>query len=163
MIYPMKSYLLLVLCCLFSGSILAQDVQVDRKTGLVQVDGQDAFYLVAKETGKKYSRFFEKDYSLQNLDHQELAYLTLVKTESNGGNGSVHSVPNFDIAFTKSGNRCMLNRLGMSIVRQLAMIIAAANLVQNGQISDEAEQQFLAKYKGNKAVPGNPFKEDPRK
>src|SRR4051812_27509480 len=90
----MKKILLLAALALQTCATMAQDVDIDKKTSIVQVDGKDAFMLVPKN-----KQFMESDFSLQNLQQKELAYLKFTKY----GNEM-----NYFMVFTKTGNQCML-------------------------------------------------------
>ncbi len=126
----MKKIIILVAVLIQSQAILfAQDVDIDKQTGMVQVEGKDAFYLTPKN-----KQFMESDYSLENLQHKELAYLKLTK------NGSTVS---FYMVFTNSGNQCSLPGGTFNNTKHLAKKIAAANLVQNNVVSDIEERKFI--------------------
>jgi hypothetical protein len=119
--------------------INAQNVDVDKKSGLVSIGDKETFYLTAKNTN-----IMGSDFSLENLQHQELAYLKKVEV-AGYRNGHETSNTNYLMVFTKSGNQCTLT--GMSfltgIIKPIAKKIAGANLVQNGEISFEEERKFL--------------------
>jgi penicillin-binding protein-related factor A (putative recombinase) len=103
---------------------------------MVQVNGKDAFYLTAKN-----KQFMESDYSLENLQHQELAYLKQVKYGSD---------INYYMVFTNSGNQCTLTGFGsFGNIKNLAKKIAAANLVQNNAISETEERKFIILNNGS--------------
>ncbi len=139
-------YLLLVLQIMFlATTALGQDLDIDKKTGLVTVDGKEAFYLTAKN-----KVLWQADYSLENLSHEELAYLKAEKgREWNGASGSYQDVTWYSVTFSKSGNYCELhNYTSLNIRKSLAKDIAAARLVVNGSISPEAEQKFVVMHNG---------------
>lgn len=116
-------------------SMQAQDLDVDKKTGLVQVDGKDAFYLTPKN-----KQFLESDFSLENLQHKELAYLKYTKY---GNNSSYYMV------FTKSGNQCSLYGINpLNSMKQIAKNVAGANLVQDNAVSEEEERKFIILHNG---------------
>lgn len=134
----MKQYILPVVM-LFSSFAMAQDVDVDKSTGLVKVDDQEVFYLTAKNKS-----LMESDFSLENLQHEELAYLKLVKGEKYNSGGGTSTTINYQMVFTKTGNQCMLTGFGMlSIIKPLAKRIAGANLVKDGKVSDAEERKFI--------------------
>lgn len=118
-----------------SLSATAQDVDVDKKTGLVQVDGVDAFYLTPKN-----KQLFVSDYSLENLQHKELAYLKYT---------SYPNVSYYYMVFTKTGNQCMLkDNIVLGNIKHLAKMIAGANLVQANAVSEEEERKFIILHNG---------------
>jgi len=131
----MKRVLLFVAILFQSAMLLAQDVDIDKETGMVKVDGKDAFYLAPKN-----KTFMECDYSLQNLEHKELAYLK----HTTAGKST-----NYFMVFTKSGNQCTLTGFGTLVgVKHLAKMIAGASLVQNNAVSEEEERKFITLHYG---------------
>ena len=115
--------------------LLAQDVDINKETNMIQVDGKDAFYLTPKN-----KQFIESDYSLENLQHKELAYLKIQKYGSN---------INYYMVFTKSGNQCTLTGFGtFGVLKHLAKMIAGANLVQDNIVSETEERKFVILHGG---------------
>jgi hypothetical protein len=133
-----------VLLCLTAFGAMAQDVDVDKKTGLVKVDGADAFYLTAKN-----KTILHNDYSLENLNHEELAYLKYEQDVRYTDRGE-KSVGNYRMVFTQTGNHCDLTEFSMitGIIKPIAKSIAAAQLVQNGAISLTEERKFIVLHNG---------------
>ncbi|HTN44937.1 MAG TPA: hypothetical protein VL098_01230 [Flavipsychrobacter sp.] len=141
----MKKIILIVVAFLaINSSLRAQDVEVDKKTGLVKVEGQDAFYLTPKNKS-----MMQNDFALENLNHEELAYLKYEEGVRYTSSGE-HSTTNFLMVFTKSGNQCYLT--GFSLIsgymKPIAKKIAGANLVQNGVISLTEERKFIVLNNG---------------
>lgn len=115
--------------------VLAQDLDINKETGLIKVDGKDAFYLMPKN-----KQLIECDYSLQNLQHEELAYCKYTK---------YYNTFNYYMVFTKSGNTCTLLDFGtFGNLKRLAKMIAGANLVQNNAVSDIEERKFITLHGG---------------
>lgn len=141
----MKCLLLLHVALLSATVAIAQDLDIDKKTGLVSVDGKEAFYLTAKN-----KVLWQADYSLENLSHEELAYLKAEKSrEWNSASGSYQDATWYSVTFSKSGNYCELrNYTSLNIRKSLAKDIAAARLVVNGNVSPEAEQKFVVMHNG---------------
>ena len=141
----MKQYILAACALLCAFQLSAQSLDVDKKTGLVSLDDKDAFYLVPKSMG-----LMENDYSLQNLDHKELAYLKH-QTATRYRNGSSSSVTEYLMVFTKTGNQCTLTGFSLigGIIKPMAKMIAGANLVQNGEVSEEEERKFITLNHGS--------------
>jgi hypothetical protein len=142
----MKKLIVLALVLVTSISLVkAQDVEVDKKTGLVKVDGKEAFYLTPKN-----KTMMTSDFALENLDHKELAYLKYdegVRYTSNG----TKSTTNYLMVFSASGNQCVLTDFNLitGIMKPIAKKIAAANLVQNGEMSQAEERKFIIINKGS--------------
>jgi len=149
----MKQYLLTAIALLCAFQLAAQSVDVDKKTGLVSLDDKDAFYLVPKSMG-----LMENDYSLQNLDHKELAYLKH-QSATRYRNGSSSTVTEYLMVFTKTGNQCILTGFSLigGIIKPIAKMVAGANLVQNGEVSEEEERKFITLHHGSFVKSAAPF------
>lgn len=153
----MKQYILGICVLFLAFQVKAESVDVDKKTGLVKVDDKEAFFLVSKNAS-----LMENDYSLQNLDHKELAYLKHQTGTRYNNNGTTSNVTEYLMVFTLTGNQCTLsgfNLLGGTI-KPLAKMIAGANLVQNGEVSEVEERKFITLHYGSfvKAAPTQPEK-----
>lgn len=142
----MKFLQLLSLLLFSAFATAAQKVEVDKKSGLITVDGQAAFYLKPK---KKV--LWQSDYALENLDGKELAYLKAEEGQKwNNTTDKYETTTFYGITFSQSGNYCQIrNYNSFSVVKSLAREIAAARLVQNGVISPEAEQKFVVMHNGS--------------
>jgi hypothetical protein len=136
----MKKIIVPVLCALLlCVTAHAQDIIVDKKSGLVKVDGKDAFYLVP--TNKT---FLSKDLRLENLNHKELAY---IRTEDSNPSGRPGEGLTF--TFSATGNYCdASDYVSFNTSKSLAKAIVAARLIENDAISEEAERKFIAMNKG---------------
>ncbi|MES2702007.1 MAG: hypothetical protein V4649_05180 [Bacteroidota bacterium] len=132
----MKKIILAAALSVWSATaLMAQNVDIDKKTNMVQVEGKDAFYLTPKN-----KQLMESDYSLENLQHQELAYLKMNKYGSN---------ITYLMVFTKSGNQCTLTGFGtFGTLKHIAKTIAGANLVQDNVVSEEEERKFIILHNG---------------
>lgn len=141
----MKFLKLSVLLLFVTLTAFAQKVEVDKKSGLVTVNGQPSFHLIAKR-----KVLWQSDYALENLDGKELAYLKAEEGENwNNATRSYEKSTFYGITFTQSGNYCQIRDYNsLSVIKSLAKEIAAARLVQNGAISPEAEQKFVVMHKG---------------
>jgi hypothetical protein len=133
-----------LLLLLSAGNAFAQRVEVDKKTGLVKVDDKEVFYLQPKSVS-----IMNNDFSLQNLDHKELAYLKYTPVERYR-NGSTSTEDQYLMVFTETGNQCMLTGFGllMGTIKPMAKQIVAANLVQNGSVSMNEERKFVNLHNG---------------
>ncbi|MEN9522510.1 MAG: hypothetical protein RL065_887 [Bacteroidota bacterium] len=128
------------------NAFAGDDIDVDKKTGLVKVNGKETFYLSAKNA----SIMGVSDFALENLEHKELAYLK--KEEVRGWrNGHETSDLIYQMVFTKSGNQCTLTGVSalFGVIKPLAKQIAGANLVQNGEISQSEERKFIVLHNGS--------------
>lgn len=129
------------IACLVCSTLYTwgQDIEIDKKTNLVKVDGVESFYLVPKNK----AMMGLSDFALENLAHQELAYF---KHETNANSSSDMT---FFVVFTKTGNGCTLYNFNIfNVMKPLAKTIAAANLVEHDAISMEAERKFVVMHHG---------------
>lgn len=136
--------LLTATLCMLLFTAGAQDMDIDKKTGLVRVDGQDAFYLTVKNKS-----IMQNDFALENLNREELAYLKYEEAVRYTSRGE-KSITNYLMVFSKSGNQCYLTGFNMitGIMKPIAKSIAAAKLVQNGAISLAEERKFIVLHNG---------------
>lgn len=141
----MKKIILFLAMTLSAWHVLAQDVSIDKKSGLVQVNGKPAFYL-----SERNRILFDVDFSLENLQHTELAFIKLIKTKQwNSATRTYDDVNFYTITFTKTKDFCELHDINsFALKKSLSKNIAAAGLVVDGQISDAAEQKFIVIHNG---------------
>lgn len=143
----MRKILLPLVMLLLAGmnSAFAQRVDVDKKSGLITVDGKPSFYLMGKNRA-----LFQADYSLENLQHQELAYLKALQQPLYNPATNTNTTETFYVmTFTKTGNSCELHGYtSFSIFKSLAKTIAAARLVQNNDVSVQEERKFIVMNNG---------------
>ena len=136
----MKKIVLLVSVFVCAFQLSAQSVDVDKKTGLVTVDDKEAFYLEPKSMG-----MMTYDFSLQNLDHKEVAYLKHQEVPVRRKDGTTTTKTEYLMVFTKTGNLCTITGLSMltGYMKPMAKMIASANLIQNGEVSPTEERKFI--------------------
>ena len=140
-----KKFSVIILFLLFVKASLGQDVDLDKKTGLVKVDGKESFLLIAQSSF--LGGIGNTDYSLQNLQKEELAYLKY-KTERSS-NPNVQSRSYYTITFLKSGDFCnIMNFTSLSVMKSLAKAIAGAGLVVNNAIDPVAEWNYVVMNNG---------------
>ena len=94
----MKQLLIIILICFPVSGLLAQSVEVDKKSGLVKVNGKDSFY-VKKKGG---------NFSVYNKNQAELIYVTFEDVP-----GQTGSTPRF--TFIKTGNSCLVFEFGFAL------------------------------------------------
>ena len=138
----MRKILLPLFILLLTGinTAFAQRVDVDKKSGLITVDGKPSFYLMGKNRS-----LLSADYALENLQHQELAYLKVQQQQVYSPATNTTSTESYyTMTFTKTGNSCELHGYtSFSVFKSLAKTIAAARLVQNDDISVQEERKFI--------------------
>jgi len=127
-------------------AIFAQDIDVDKTSGLVKVDGTDAFYLI-----KTNKIVFSYDVSLQNLNKQELIYFAQKSVDelpyhlrSSHPTGTY-----FLVTFPETANTAYLFPSSFSGLKSIAKQIAAANLIKEQQIDPKAETAFVVSHDGS--------------
>jgi len=141
----MKKILLpLLLSLLYTVPAWAQKIDVEKKTGLISVDGRPSFYLVPINRV-----LFTADYALQNLQHEELAYLKAEQLPTYSPALGNSTELYYSFTFSRSGNYCELHGFNsFSVTKSLARNIAAANLIQGNQITEAAERKFIVIHNG---------------
>jgi hypothetical protein len=141
----MKKIVLFVSAILCAIQLSAQSVDVDKKTGMVTVDDKEAFYLEPKSVG-----MMTYDFSLQNLQHKELAYLKHQEVPKMKRDGTTTTVTEYLMVFTKTGNLCTITGLSMitGYMKPMAKMIASANIIQNGEVSPTEERKFITLNNG---------------
>ena len=126
-------------------AIIAQDVDVDKNSGLVKVDGKDAFYLI-----KKNKVLFNYDLSLQNLDKQELIYFAQKNVDELPYYlRSTHTGTYFFVTFSETANTAYLFPNSFSGMKTVAKQVISANLIKDQQIDPKAERAFVVSHDGN--------------
>ncbi|GAA4337190.1 hypothetical protein [Flaviaesturariibacter amylovorans] len=142
----MHTRLLLAFTLLFSLVTAAQKVDVDKKSGLVKVDGADAFYIVTIGSGPG------KDFSVTNLQKKEIAFVTWEKVGEHYEPNARRYVPDNELRFTfpATGNSCLATTpiVSFNSYKIIATIVARARLLQNDQLTEEAERRFIAANNG---------------
>ena len=134
----------LLIACLFSFQLLkAQDVDVD-KSGLVKVDGKDAFYLV-----KKNKMLGNYDLSVQNLENKELAYLSYKDVDNLPYSQRGQHVGTYMLmTFSETANTAIIFPDAFSGLKFYAKQFARAGLVVDGHIDPKAEKMFVVSHDG---------------
>ncbi len=146
-VYSMKK-IFSILVFLFSVTIaFADGLKID-KEGLVTNDGVSLFYLV-----KKNSTFLSSDFSWQNLQHQEVAYLRLGKGEYNYNTNSNQMV--YNATFAKTGSTCTINNFtSLSVQKSLARTLSQTEIINaDGSVNFEKERTFVLSYNGRYFAP----------
>ncbi|MBA3829690.1 MAG: hypothetical protein H0X33_12185 [Taibaiella sp.] len=121
-------------------------LEVDKRSGLVSVNGTPSFYMIAKAVVA-----WEADYSLQGMDHRELAYFKLAKGYRY--NNTVHNhdqVQYYSLTFANTGAHCNIWKYltDRTIVRSLARMVAEAQLIKGSSIDEENEKRFVLAHEG---------------
>ncbi len=141
----MKKVLLALVLLLQLTPAIAQKIEVEKKTNLISVDGTPSFFLMPRNR-----ILFTADYTLENMQHRELAYLKAVQQPTYSPAAGSSTETFYVMTFSQSGNSCELHGFtSFSVIKSLARSIAAARLVQNNQVSREAERKFVVMYNGS--------------
>jgi hypothetical protein len=127
-------------------AIFAQNIDVDKNSGLVKIDGKDSFYLI-----KKNKILFNFDVSLQNLNKQELAYFAQKNVNELPDYLRVtHTAGTFYfVTFSETANTAYLFPISFSALKGLARQIVTGNLIKDQQIDQKAERAFVVSHDGN--------------
>jgi len=112
------------------------------KDGLVTVGGKVAFYMITKSVVP-----WESDYVVENLQHQQLAYLKLSKGYRYTSNSNSHQeVQYYAMAFSKDGAHCEIRdymKKAPTIKKALAIVLVNAKVIQNGKVDAVEEKKFV--------------------
>ena len=140
----MKPVCLFLVLLITTLAGFAQKIAVNKETGLVKVNNVASFYLAPVTVG-----FMKKDYSLQNLQHNEIAYLKAIQVidySANDLNNQRESA--FQFTFRNTGNFCNISGIGFSVMKFLAKKIIENKLIVNNQFNPGAEKQFIVSNGG---------------
>lgn len=103
------------------------------------VDGAPSFYL--RGTRRVV---FQSDFALENLKHQELAYLKVMQQRIFSPLYGYTTEMFYIMTFAGSGNYCEIHGLpGFSMFKALGKYIAASRLIRNDEIDPIAERRFV--------------------
>ncbi len=140
----MKKLITLLLALCFINIVNSQNVDIDKSTGLVKVDDKECFYLI-----KTNKTFLTTDFSLQNLNKEELAYLksTDVNTLPWDERGNYQGMF-LKMTFIATTNTVNIFPDAFDGIKQLAKRLAKAKLVIDNQIDPKAERLFVISNNG---------------
>lgn len=132
----MKKLLAFILIGFWASTVLAQVIDYDKKTGLVLVDGKEAFYFTSMGRG------LVPDFKLENLEHKELAFYKNFKTgeEYNTYSRQMQDVYVFRVTFSNSLNTCDVQ---MNTPKFIIKDIVNYGLIKNGAIDPLAEERYV--------------------
>lgn len=132
----MRNLLAFILMGLWASNVLAQNIEYDKKTGLVMVDGKAAFYFTL--VGKA----IDPDFKLENLDHKELAFYKSMQIgeKYNTFSGKMQGVYVYRVTFSNSLNTCDVE---MNMTKFIVKDIVNYSLVKNGEIDPSAEERYV--------------------
>ncbi len=123
--------------------VSAQEVDVDKSTGLVKVNGVDSFYAV-----KKNKALFSFDISIQNKNKEELAFLKYFDVNTLPWEERAnHSGLYYRITFSRSSNTVNVFP-GLSTLKSVAKVFVSNKLIVNDAIEPAAEKLFVVSNKG---------------
>ncbi len=140
----MKKFLTLILTSITTLSAFSQDIDFDKSTGLVKVNGRDSFYLI-----KTNKAFLNYDMSFQNINKEELAYFAVKKVEDLpwSERGS-HIGTYFRLTFTETANTANIFPESFSVPKQMAKLILNSHLLIDNKINPKSERAFIISNNG---------------
>jgi hypothetical protein len=140
----MRKIITLFVTFCFINIVTSQNVDIDKSTGLVKVDDKECFYLI-----KTNKTFLTTDFSLQNLNKEELAYLksTDVNTLTWNERGNYKGMF-LRMTFIATTNTVNVFPDAFDGIKQLAKRLAKAKLVVDNQIDPKAERMFVVSNNG---------------
>ncbi|RYY88573.1 MAG: hypothetical protein EOO15_08560 [Chitinophagaceae bacterium] len=138
--------LLFILVLMISTALHAQNVDVDKKTGIVKVDGKEAF--IIETIGKGGA----KGYSVQNLAKKEFVFVQneVVGQSYNQSSRRMQDDVKMRFTFTATGNSCLVSSpiLSFSYYKIIATVVARGRLLENESVSLESERRFVVSNGG---------------
>jgi hypothetical protein len=141
----MKRFILLTFICINTLVAFTQNIEVDKNSGLVKVDGQDAFYLIFKNKGI----LSLKEISVENLAKEELAFIKERKVEElpwdeREGKAGVF----YQFTFSETGNTANIFPKGFSATKDISKAIVNAGLIKEGKMDPRSERNFVVSNNG---------------
>jgi hypothetical protein len=136
-----KIYTIIIICLLLQIAAIAQTIKI-AKDGLVNVNGEDKFYLI-----KENAILGVGDFRWQNLNHQDLAFLKYTPNYYNTYNN--RSSAAYTMVMTQSGNSCIIDQFNsLSMHKSIAKELYNSGMYSNGQIVDNMERTFIIAHYG---------------
>ena len=132
----MRILITFILLGILSFNAVAQEIKYDKKTGLVLVNGKEAFYFTS------VGNVFDPAYKLEDLNHKELAFFKTFKTgeEYSSNAGGMVGVYVYRVTFSNSLNTCDVKQFASKIILK---DIVNYGLVKNGEIDSSAEERYV--------------------
>jgi hypothetical protein len=120
---------------------IAQTIKI-AKDGLVNVDGQDKFYLI-----KENAVLGVGDFKWQNLNHQDIGFIKFMPDNFNPYTNRSGSA--YQLVMTQSGNSCLIDQFNsFSFHKSLARELCNAGILNNGQVIADKERTFIIAHFG---------------
>ncbi|TCJ14484.1 hypothetical protein EPD60_10880 [Flaviaesturariibacter flavus] len=140
----MKRTFFLSLLLLAANLLRAQDIDVDRKTGLVTLNGREFCYIVPTSKGQV------KQFNVQNLQHRDLIFVSENEGKRYNPQTQTYEGDDYRVVFLDTRNWCttMGRGLGHNNYHKIARMLVAERLLQDGAVVPESERLFVRKNHG---------------
>jgi hypothetical protein len=131
----------LLLC---SITVRAQDIDVNRKTGLVTVNGKEYCYIQPANKGAV------KQFNVQNLLHQDLIFISENEGRQYDREAQSFVGDDYRIVFLGTHNWCTTKSggIGFNNFQKIARLLVKEQLLQNNAVLPESERLFIRKNHG---------------
>ncbi|MEJ7610167.1 MAG: hypothetical protein WKF88_03200 [Ferruginibacter sp.] len=141
----MKRIIMICSSIFFVNSVNSQNIEIEKKSGLVKVDGKESFYLI--KVNKSIVNF---DLSLQNLEKKQLAFFATRSVDEIPYNlRPPNAGAYFLVTFSETGNTANVFPESMGSVKDYARQIVQARLINESKIDMKAERAFVVSHNGN--------------
>ncbi|RYZ20716.1 MAG: hypothetical protein EOO16_15720 [Chitinophagaceae bacterium] len=140
----MNRFFLTVLALLSFALSYAQEVDVDRKSGLVTVNGREFCYIVPTGAGRV------RQFNVQNLQRQDLILVTENEGKVFNSRSQAYEGDDYRMVFLGTHNWCTANSRGLTYNNYLriARLLVDERLIQDNSVHPEAERLFVRKNQG---------------
>jgi hypothetical protein len=129
------SALLLLLC----HSAIAQRIDVDRKSGLVTIDGREYCYIVPASKGSV------KQFNVQNLLHQDLIFVSENEAKQYNRESQTFEGDDYRLVFLGTHNWATANSggFGYNNYQKIARMLFRERLLEGNAVVPESERLFI--------------------
>jgi hypothetical protein len=124
---------------LFSVTTYAQKIDVDRKSGLVTVDG-DAYCYITPTT-----KSFVRQFLVQNLQHQDLIFVSENEARRYNRETQTFEGDDYRVVFLSTHNWCTAKSVGAGFnnYQKIARLLVKEHLLQDNAVLPESERLFI--------------------
>jgi hypothetical protein len=129
---------------LFSITVCAQEIDVNRKTGLVTVNGKEYCYIQPASKGAV------KQFNVQNLQHQDLIFISENEGRQYDRETQSFVGDDYRIVFLGTHNWCTAKSdgIGFNNFQKIARLLVKEQLLQDNAVLPESERLFIRKNHG---------------
>jgi hypothetical protein len=135
---------LLAILLMTAGTLCAQNINVDRNTGLVTVNGNEYCYIVPTSKGVVHQ------FNVQNLQHQDLIFVSENEGRQYNRETQTFEGDDYRVVFLGTHNWCTANSsgIGLSNYQKITRMLLQARILQNDSVVPESERLFIRNNRG---------------